>query len=207
MADEDTIRSEERKCQWNASFMNTALRYLWVMVLTCFSIAIAAQEAPAMRFSMNLLSPYSTGGETDLAKPAHNHDWPGFIANTAASVGVAFGAKTLLKSVIHEERPDHSDNKSFPSGHASMAFAAARSLDKEFRHDNIWIPIAGYAAATAIGVERITSNRHHWYDVVGGAAIGIASTELTWWLSGLLFKTGNVAVGVGPGSVALVVNL
>lgn len=116
------------------------------------------------------------------------HNWPRFIVNTGASVAVAFGAKTALKGMIKEERPDHSDNKSFPSGHAAIAFAAARSIDKEFRKDCIWIPIAGYAAATAVGIERVGSNRHHWYDVVSGAGLGFGAAELTWWLSDLMFE-------------------
>lgn len=127
---------------------------------------------------------------------ATGHNWPRFIVNTGASVIVAFGVKSVLKKAIKEERPDHSDNKSFPSGHASIAFAAARSLDKEFRKDCIWIPIAGYAAATAIGVERVVNDRHHWYDVVAGAGIGFGAAELTWWLSDLMFGKGrNIAVG------------
>lgn len=133
------------------------------------------------------------------------HNWPRFIVNTGASVVVAFGAKTVLKKAIKEERPDHSDNKSFPSGHASMAFAAARSIDKEFRKNCIWIPIAGYAAATAIGVERIVNKHHHWYDVVAGAGIGIGSAELTWWLSDLMFGKGsNVAVGSSGNTLDIV---
>lgn len=135
------------------------------------------------------------------------HNWPRFIVNTGVSVAVAFGAKTALKAMIKEERPDHSDNKSFPSGHASMAFAAARSIDKEFRKDCIWIPIAGYAAATAIGVERVVSDRHHWYDVVAGAALGFGSAELTWWLSDKMFGRGsNVAVGSSGNMVDVVYN-
>lgn len=125
------------------------------------------------------------------------HNWPRFIVNTGASVIVAFGAKSALKAIVNEERPDHSDNKSFPSGHASMAFAAARSIDKEFRKDCIWIPIAGYATATAIGVERVINDRHHWYDVAAGAAIGIGSAELTWWLSDLIFAKHNSQVAIG----------
>ena len=117
------------------------------------------------------------------AQPLTGHNWPRFAVNTLASVGVAYVGKTALKAMIKEERPDHSDNKSFPSGHAAMAFAAARSIDKEFRKDCIWIPIAGYAAATAIGIERVASDRHHWYDVVAGAGVGVGSAELTWWLS------------------------
>ncbi len=116
--------------------------------------------------------------------------------NTVASVGVAYGGKTALKAMVNEERPDHSDYKSFPSGHAAMAFAAARSIDKEFRKESVWIPIAGYAAATAIGVERVASDRHHWYDVVAGTGLGFGAAELTWWLSDLVFGKGShVAVG------------
>jgi membrane-associated phospholipid phosphatase len=127
--------------------------------------------------------------------------------NTGASVVVAYGVKAVLKKVVKEERPDHSDNKSFPSGHASMAFAAARSIDKEFRKDCIWIPIAGYAAATAIGVERVVNKHHHWYDVVAGAGIGFGSAELTWWLSDLMFGKGrNVAVGSSGNTVDVVYN-
>ena len=135
------------------------------------------------------------------------HNWPRFIVNTGASVVVAFGVKTALKAMIKEERPDHSDNQSFPSGHAAIAFAAARSIDKEFRKDCIWIPIAGYAAATAIGIERVASDRHHWYDVVAGAAIGVGSAELTWWLSDKMFGKGsNVAVGTSGNTVDVTYN-
>jgi len=135
------------------------------------------------------------------------HNWPRFAVNTVASVGVAYVGKTALKAMIKEERPDHSDNKSFPSGHAAMAFAAARSIDKEFRQDCIWIPIAGYAAATAVGIQRVARDRHHWYDVVAGAAVGFGSAELTWWLSDKLLGSGsNFAVGTSGNTVDVVYN-
>ena len=141
------------------------------------------------------------------APNATSHNWPRFIVNTGASVVVAFGVKTALKAMIKEERPDHSDNKSFPSGHAAMAFAAARSIDKEFRKDCIWIPIASYAAATAIGIERVANKHHHWYDVVAGAGLGFGAAELTWWLSDLCFGKGsNVAVGSSGNTVDVVYN-
>ena len=136
-----------------------------------------------------------------------SHNWPRFIVNTGASVVVAYGAKTALKAMVKEERPDHSDNMSFPSGHAAMAFAAARSIDKEFRKESIWIPIAGYAVATAVGIERIASDRHHWYDVLAGAGVGVGAAELTWWLSDLCFGKGsNVAVGSSGKGVEVVYN-
>ena len=136
------------------------------------------------------------------SQPLTGHNWPRFAVNTIASVGVAYGVKTVLKAMIKEERPDHSDNKSFPSGHAAMAFAAARSIDKEFRKDCIWIPIAGYAAATAVGIQRVARDRHHWYDVLAGAAVGVGSAELTWWLSDKLLGSGsNFAVGTSGNTV------
>lgn len=135
------------------------------------------------------------------------HNWPRFAVNTIASVGVAYIGKTALKAMVKEDRPDHSDDKSFPSGHASMAFAAARSIDKEFRKESIWIPIAGYAAATALGIERVASDRHHWYDVAAGAALGFGTAELTWWASDKLFGKGsNIAVGASGNTVDLTYN-
>ena len=125
------------------------------------------------------------------AQPVAGHNWPRFAVNTIASVGVAYVGKTALKAIIKEERPDHSDNKSFPSGHTAMAFAAARSIDKEFRKESIWIPIAGYAAATAVGIERVAHDRHHWYDVVAGAAVGYGAAELSWYLSDKLLGSGS----------------
>lgn len=168
-------------------------------------------------FDVNIGVQYELGQVIGWRKPGSkearnygytdSHNWPRFIVNTGASVVVAFGAKTALKGMIKEERPDHSDNKSFPSGHAAIAFAAARSIDKEFRKDCIWIPIAGYAAATAVGIERVASDRHHWYDVVAGAAIGYGAAELTWWLSDLMFGKGsNVAVGSSGNTVDVMYN-
>lgn len=149
------------------------------------------------------------GERSSRAYTPTGHNWPRFIVNTGASVVVAFGAKTALKGMVKAERPDHSDNKSFPSGHAAIAFAAARSIDKEFRCESIWIPIAGYAAATAVGIERVASKKHHWYDVAAGAALGFGSAELTWWLSDKIFQKHNekYAVGFSGNTVDVVVNL
>lgn len=147
----------------------------------------------------------STLRQAQGPSPMGGHNWARFAVNTIASVGVSYVAKSALKKMIKEERPDHSDNGSFPSGHAAMAFAAARSIDKEFRKESIWIPIAGYAAATAVGVQRVASDRHHWYDVVAGGALGFGAAELTWWLSDKVFKNDRLAVGVTGNGVCLIV--
>jgi membrane-associated phospholipid phosphatase len=147
------------------------------------------------------------GAQAQVLDKNKGHNWPHFVGNTVASMGVAFVSKTALKVIVNEERPDRSDNKSFPSGHTAIAFAAARSIDKEFCKESIWIPIAGYAAATVLGVERVASNRHHWYDVAAGAAIGYGAAELTWYLSDKLFgRSSKFSVSTTGQSLDVVYN-
>ena len=62
-------------------------------------------------------------------------------------------------------------NSSFPSGHTTVAFAAATVFDMEYK-DKPLIPILSYTAATLIGISRITENRHWFSDVVAGAVLG-----------------------------------
>ena len=68
------------------------------------------------------------------------------------------------------------DYKSFPSGHATAAFALASTVTAEtslWWRDSRWIvgPIM-YGAATLTGLSRIYNNQHWASDVVAGAAIG-----------------------------------
>lgn len=60
---------------------------------------------------------------------------------------------------------------SFPSGHTTVAFAAATVFAKEYSKSVI-VPIIAYSAATAIGLSRITENKHWATDVFVGAALG-----------------------------------
>jgi membrane-associated phospholipid phosphatase len=60
---------------------------------------------------------------------------------------------------------------SFPSGHTTVAFAAATVFAKEYKNQPL-IPIISYSAATLIGLSRITENKHWATDVLTGAAIG-----------------------------------
>ncbi len=63
---------------------------------------------------------------------------------------------------------------SFPSGHTTVAFAAATVFAMEYR-DKRLIPIIAYTAASLIGISRITENRHWFSDVVAGAVLGYFS--------------------------------
>jgi membrane-associated phospholipid phosphatase len=62
-------------------------------------------------------------------------------------------------------------NSSFPSGHTTVAFAAATVFAMEYK-DRPLVPIISYSAATLIGLSRITENAHWITDVLAGAALG-----------------------------------
>lgn len=58
-------------------------------------------------------------------------DWTGF--KQAAFTGLTtLGATYLLKFAVHKERPDHSNNLSFPSGHTSVTFANAAFVQRRY---------------------------------------------------------------------------
>jgi len=65
-------------------------------------------------------------------------------------------------------------NSSFPSGHATAAFAAATVFAMEYK-TTVWIPIFSYTAASLISLSRITENRHWTTDVFVGAVLGYLS--------------------------------
>ena len=110
---------------------------------------------------------------------------PDLSAASVRVAGATLGAAGLclgLKVVVGRARPDDAPgdpddfrpfgrlDASFPSGHTSVAFAAAAALDAESRAG--WVPWIAYPAAAAVGWARVSEN-HHWLtDVAAGAALG-----------------------------------
>ncbi|GAA5101700.1 phosphatase PAP2 family protein [Chryseobacterium ginsengisoli] len=87
-----------------------------------------------------------------------------------------------LKHIVKEERPDQSNNLSFPSGHTAIAFASAQFMFREYKDTNFLLGISGYSLAIFTGIYRMLNDKHWVGDVVGGAGFGILSTELAYWL-------------------------
>jgi undecaprenyl-diphosphatase len=103
----------------------------------------------------------------------------------AESALVNQGIKRLVKRPrpqAVEPRPMHLRTpltSSFPSGHASAAFAAAGFLGRRHPH----LRPAYLALAAVVATSRVHVQIHHASDVVAGAAIGTAFSRLAdrWW--------------------------
>lgn len=135
------------------------------------------------------------------------HKWPQLLLTAAASYIFTAGVTQGLKLTVHECRPDESNANSFPSGHTAMAFSGATVLRHEYGEVSPWITLAGYSVATFVAVDRVAKKRHHWYDVAAGAAIGVAATEASYWLSERLFQSKEVNVAFTGNSLEMVIPL
>lgn len=137
--------------------------------------------------------------------------WKKRLTVSVASFAVNAGVTYALKRTIHERRPDGTDNRSFPSGHTSIAFCGATSLMHEYYKVSPWIGVTGYAVATTVAVDRVRRNRHHWGDVVAGAAIGCLSAEAGYLIGDLILgkdkKNDDVSLAVSPMGLELKLQL
>jgi membrane-associated phospholipid phosphatase len=99
-----------------------------------------------------------------------------------------------LKYTVQRERPDGSDNLSFPSGHSSAAFTLATVASQHYG----WkIGVPAYLLASGIGYSRIEKDKHYLSDVLAGAALGIIVGRTVTRLDGERPAKKSV-FGVGP---------
>ena len=111
---------------------------------------------------------------------------------TLESIGAAGIASLLIKGVAGRARPfvvsdtnprDYKfgrgfreDNyASFPSGHVTVAFAAAAAVSEEIPYlwphaSHLWTPLL-FTSASIVGIARIYEDKHWASDVVAGAAV------------------------------------
>lgn len=91
------------------------------------------------------------------------------------AVGTSAALCYGLKEVIRSPRPDNDKElDSFPSCHATTAFALAR-VQSHYHPD---YAILWYGGAALIGYSRIDLNRHRFTDVLIGAGLGYLVGEI-----------------------------
>ena len=91
----------------------------------------------------------------------------GLLVTNAVTYGLKIG--------INKQRPDMSNNNSFPSGHTSNTFYSAGFIHRRygFKYSIPAYLLAGFTAAS-----RLDSKKHDLLDVLAGAAIGLGSNLL-----------------------------
>lgn len=114
--------------------------------------------------------PVATLG-TELYRGDREGAWQYALTFTTATVSTE-----VLKHMIHSERPDGSDNQSFPSGHATRAFSAAAYVRE--RH-GLEAAAPLYLTALYVGYTRVNADRHRWTDIAGAAFVAEAAAA---WL-------------------------
>ena len=100
-----------------------------------------------------------------------------FTAGTAWTVEAVL--VNGLKYTLCEMRPNLSARNSFPSGHTATAFLGAELVRLEY---GAWAGAGAYTVATLTAVMRVYNNWHWFNDLLGGAAIGIVSANIGYWL-------------------------
>ncbi|MDE5876108.1 MAG: phosphatase PAP2 family protein [Muribaculaceae bacterium] len=161
------------------------MSYLWRFVLClflCISIQLPtlADESKFERSHSQKIVGYTTDvlligmPLATLTGVLIEHDWKGLVQGTYTAA-LTTGVTLLLKYTVKEERPDHSNFHSFPSGHSATTFATAAFVQRRYG----WkLGAPAYALAAYTGWGRVFAKKHHWWDVVAGAAIGSGSAYL-----------------------------
>ena len=96
---------------------------------------------------------------------AVSYDWL-----TALCVNAVY--TTALKAAIGRERPNGQDQKSFPSGHSSSAFAVATVAEAHFGWKG---GLPAYTLASLVAWSRLQREKHYLSDVLAGATLGYLS--------------------------------
>lgn len=152
-------------------------------------VKLGGISSPSLQ-SANILQ-YSPAGILYLMKIAgveSRSDWPHMLTAHGASIVTMTLITNITKHTVKRERPDGRAYNSYPSGHTATSFMCAHMLHKEYGETvSPWIGVAGYGIAATTGLFRVVANRHWCSDVMGGAAIGIFSTELSYELTDILF--------------------
>lgn len=104
-----------------------------------------------------------------------------------------------LKLSVNKDRPDGSDDDSFPSGHTSDSFMAATFIQQRYGWQ---YGLPAYVAATYVGYTRVESDKHYVEDVLSGAAIG----ALAGWYFTQPYEDINIIPVAGNGVYGLYVS-
>jgi len=83
---------------------------------------------------------------------------------TILTVGTAYA----LKNIVHEERPNGSDNQSFPSGTSALASSGSSFLWGRYGWE---YGLPAFALSQFVSYSRVQAREHHWYDTLASSGM------------------------------------
>jgi membrane-associated phospholipid phosphatase len=96
-----------------------------------------------------------------------------------------------LKYAVGRTRPDGSDDRSFPSGHAATSFMIATVTQ---RYYGTKAGLIGYSAATFIALSRVREDKHWASDLTAGATIGYIVASSVSRRTGISLRVGKISI-------------
>jgi undecaprenyl-diphosphatase len=124
-----------------------------------------------------------------------------------AAAALALGVGLVVAHVVDEQRPfvthphlvhaliGHKPDASFPSDHATAAFAIAAAIWLRMRV----VGAIALVLAALLAVGRVAVGVHYPLDVAAGGALGAAAAMLLWWPP---LRRATDAVGDGLSTIA-----
>jgi membrane-associated phospholipid phosphatase len=141
----------------------------WPIVAGATALALAAPVNASPHDWDRASSVVRTGLVSfSLGVPTVKGDWSG-LKQDALALGITAAVTGGLKRITHEQRPDGSDDSSFPSGHTSISFAAAAGLEQRCGWE---VGVPAHLLAAFVGLARMKAEKHYLHDVIIGAALG-----------------------------------
>jgi len=143
---------------------------------------------------------YSTifvAGMFTAGRLAHGSRFRAMTYDMLDAAIVNFAYSEVIKVTVGRERPNGQDNKSFPSGHTSNAFALAAVAQEHYG----WkIGVPSYLLAGLMGASRVNQDKHWLSDVVAGAAVGTIVGRTVVRVNGRPLQpgSGQVTLSVSP---------
>ena len=111
----------------------------------------------------------ATGGLLTVAHAADFRRLQPVASETLRAILLAKVVVIPLKRGVGRQRPDASNNLSFPSGHTANAFALTTVLTRRYGW-LLGLPL--YTVTAFVAPARIEREKHYFSDVIGGAALG-----------------------------------